>query len=369
MAKSRLNKNPERLPAWLDSPKMRAAFMGGITESAMYQGGRATATRTRESAEAENKRRWELLRQERKRASERDIEAQETREQMEKDKFTWEQGAAGRQLASQQAIEQWRAEQELEKQKMEWQREADAMEELDAYRRDLIKKGTPDDRVKAAVAIKRKRLGLPEAKAMKPATAPTTKTIIGPDGLPHVMAFDPATGQYSVDVGVAGTAYQKPDAPEDMSIADVKQYMDMAGKTVENIIAGIGLADEQGHLIDPKSHLEQVEFMEKLWPTIESYYKMDPTLAEYTMELAKQKLSKQNGEYLDRLYQQELVQPAQQQPQQAPTPQPAPAPAPAQSQQGIRPSKSGKPGMIEVLGPDGQWYETSAATYNPKDWK
>ena len=51
---------------------------------------------------------------------------------------------------------------------------------------------------------------------------------------------------------------------------------------------------------------------------------MDPTLAEYAKELAKPNLSPQNREYLDRLYQQELVQPSQPAPQQAPAQQGAP---------------------------------------------
>ncbi len=324
MAKSRLKHTHDRLPDWLDSPKMRAAFMGGITESAMYQGGQTTRTATRESAEAENKRRWELLRKERKTARDQNLEAEATREQFAKEKFTWQQGASGRQLANQQAIETWRAEQGLEKQKIEWEREAEAMEELDAYERAERKKGTPEDRIKIAVGIKRKRMGLPAAKA----AAATNLQRFEIDGRQYT--FNPSTGEA---IPIEGVPAEQQDA-DGVDPVDVKRYVDMAGKTIEKTITDMGLVDKEGFAIDPKSHLEQIQFMENLWPIIESYHKMDPTLAEYTVELAKSNLSKQNREYLDRLYQQEIAQPSQQT-QQAPaaaTAQGQPQPAQAQPQ-------------------------------------
>lgn len=288
MAKSRLRHTHDRPPEWLDSPTMRAHFLGGITEAAMYQGGRRSATRTRESAEAENKRRWEMLRKERKTARDQDLEARETREKLEAEEFTWRQGAGARKLANQQKMEEWRAEQQLERQKIEWQRQADAMEELDRFRRDLVEKGIPEDRINVAVRIKRRLLGVPDPKA--PAATEYQRFEHGG----QQYGFNPSTMEATPLQGVPAEQ-PDPKEPEAMDTMDVKRYVDMAEKGMREALdhADLLVLDEEKKQLvyeRPRTEGEQTAFIEAIVPTIESYYRLDPKLAETLVRLAQQHL-------------------------------------------------------------------------------
>ena len=173
-----LNPLPQRPPEWLDEPKLRAAFLGGLRDAAMQQGQFMTQQRGEarvERGEAENLRRWELLRGERKEArdwqqtleeqkrleNERQRERQEAADKLAQKKWAHTLAEPERQFESAKQMAEWTAKQELLRKQAEWTREADAEEELEAFGRAYDKEGKHPEGKEQAMADKRRRLGLP----------------------------------------------------------------------------------------------------------------------------------------------------------------------------------------------------------------
>ncbi len=225
--KRRLNPFPQRAPEWLDDPKMRAEFIGGLTDAAMQQGQFRTQQRGAARAkrgEAENLRRWELLRGERKGARDwrRTVEEQqkvrqEARDKLTRDKWAYTQEGPERTFDLQKRLAEMRDEMEFERQAKQIKDRLDALATYEAGEKKMRQEGAPEERIqeyRRQSAIRSPELAeqLRKAAPKAPAAAKAPTRIVKPspvDGKLHTFGWNPETEDFDIDFGVAPAGVEK----------------------------------------------------------------------------------------------------------------------------------------------------------------
>ncbi len=193
--KRRLNPFPQRAPEWLEDPKMRAAFVGGLTDAAVQQGQFMTQRRGEarvERGEAENLRRWELLRGERKGAQDwrQNLEEQrkvrqEAQDKLTKEKWAYTQEGPKRTFELQKRLAEMRDEMEFERQTKQIKERLEALATYEAGEKKMRQEGAPEERIqeyRRQAAIRNPELAEQLRKAApKPAAAAKAPYEIDPD--------------------------------------------------------------------------------------------------------------------------------------------------------------------------------------------
>jgi len=219
------------MPAWMNNPKLRAAFLGGLREAATFQMQREG----QERREAEGQRRYQtsLERYEQGRAE--NLRRFGIQQEGRAADVSWRQTLEKKRQERQQVLDlryegeqEWRAgagERRLEQLESEFKKKVELEEALEeTQRKRLIKKHeelvafedaiakdpklSPEQR-KQAVMQKQVELGLPK-KAQR--LGFQVKEMLFPDGETHQVVFNPQTGQIVQDRGIVSEE-EKPEKP------------------------------------------------------------------------------------------------------------------------------------------------------------